>query len=127
MNAAFGKARRMFAASWSYWLRWASSVITIISSRSDSTGIGSPRSVENLWINVKTQGTCLYASMQADLNAQRTEDFKPVGIVIITRLIEDADGIARQINELSGRTVAVSHHSKNKADTIEMFNRDVLV
>jgi hypothetical protein len=57
-----------------------------------------------------------YASMQADLNAHPTENRKPVGIVI-TRLIEDADGIAQQINQLSGRDVAVSHHSKNKADT----------
>src|SRR5882724_1024885 len=75
----------------------------------------------------KTQGTCLYASMQADLNAHPTENRKPVGIVIITRLIEDADGIAQQINEISGRGVAVSHHSKSKADTMEMFNSDVLV
>src|ERR1700730_16475037 len=39
----------------------------------------------------KTQGTCLYASIQADLNAHATENQKAVGVVIITRLIEDAD------------------------------------
>src|SRR4051812_21699217 len=38
----------------------------------------------------KTQGTCVYASMQAELNVHATEGKKPVGIVIITRLIEDA-------------------------------------
>jgi hypothetical protein len=48
----------------------------------------------------KTQGTCLYASMQAALNLSATDN-KPVGIVIITRLIEDADEIAEQINMLS--------------------------
>src|SRR5258706_7543181 len=75
----------------------------------------------------KTQGTCLYASMQADLNVHATGNNKPVGVVIITRLIEDADAIAQQINELSGRVVAVAHHTKNKADTVDVFNRDVLV
>jgi hypothetical protein len=65
--------------------------------------------------------------MQADLNVNPTENRKPVGIVIITRLIEDADSIAQQINEMSGRLVAVSHHSKNKADTVDMFNSDILV
>jgi hypothetical protein len=75
----------------------------------------------------KTQGTCLYASMQADLNAHGTENHKPVGVVIITRLIEDADYIAQQINELSGRTVAVAHHTKNKAAALDIFNSDILV
>jgi hypothetical protein len=75
----------------------------------------------------KTQGTCLYASMQAGLNVHATEKTKPIGVVIITRLIEDADDIAKQINELSGRVVAVAHHTKNKADTVDVFNSDVLV
>jgi hypothetical protein len=75
----------------------------------------------------KTQGTCVYATMQAELNVHVTDNTKPVGIVIITRLIEDADDIAKQINELSGRVVAVAHHTKNKADTMDVFNSDVLV
>jgi hypothetical protein len=74
----------------------------------------------------KTQGTCLYASMQAELNLSATDN-KPVGIVIITRLIEDADDIAKQINGLAGRVVAVAHHTKNKADAMAVFNSDVLV
>jgi hypothetical protein len=65
--------------------------------------------------------------MQAELNAQARDNNKPVGIVIITRLIDDADDIANQINELAGRVVAVAHHSKNKADTVDVFNSDVLV
>ena len=44
-----------------------------------------------------------------------------------TRLIEDADGIAKQINDLSGRPVAVAHHTKHKAGTADLFNSDVLV
>ena len=75
----------------------------------------------------KTQGTCVYASMQAELNVNATDSKKPVGIVIITRLIEDADDIAQQINKLSGRVVAVANHTKNKADTIDVFNSDALV
>jgi hypothetical protein len=75
----------------------------------------------------KTQGTCLYASMQAELNLCATDNNKPVGIVIITRLIEDADDIASQINLLAGRVVAVAHHTRNKADAMAVFNSDVLV
>jgi hypothetical protein len=75
----------------------------------------------------KTQGTCLYASMQAELNLYATDDKKSVGVVIITRLIEDADDIAQRINQLSGRVVAVAHHTKNKADSVDVFNSDVLV
>jgi hypothetical protein len=75
----------------------------------------------------KTQGTCLYTAMQADLNAHSAGTKIPVGMVIITRLIEDADIIAKQINDLSVRAVAVAHHTKNKANTIDIFNSDVLV
>jgi hypothetical protein len=75
----------------------------------------------------KTQGTCLYASMQAELNLAVIDQSQAVGVVIITRLTEDADDIARQINELAGRVVAVAHHTKNKADAMAVFNSDVLV
>ena len=55
MNDALGSAKRMLAASVSYWERWASSVMTTMSSRSDNTGIAWPRSGEmNLWISVNT-------------------------------------------------------------------------
>jgi hypothetical protein len=65
--------------------------------------------------------------MQAELNLGANASNKPVGIVIITRLIEDADDIAKQINGLSGRVVAVAHHTKNKADQMAVSNSDVLV
>ena len=54
MKAAFGRALRMFRASMSYWARWASSVMTMMSARSESIGYVSPRSVWNFWIRVKT-------------------------------------------------------------------------
>ena len=53
-NPAFGRALRMLSASVSYWVRWASSVMTITSSRSETTGCVSPRSVRNFWIRVNT-------------------------------------------------------------------------
>jgi hypothetical protein len=76
----------------------------------------------------KTEGTCVYAAMQAELNqATTTDNRKPVGIVIVTRLITDADRIAENINKLSGRGVAVAHHTKSKADATAILNNDVLV
>ena len=55
MKAAFGRALRMFSARVSYWLRWASSVMTMMSERSESFGIASrPARCRNFWIRVKT-------------------------------------------------------------------------
>jgi hypothetical protein len=49
----------------------------------------------------KTEGTCIYAAMQAERNSSTTtENTKPVGVIIVTRLIEDADGLAKKINDL---------------------------
>ena len=54
-NEAFGSAVRMLAASVSYCDRWASSVMTMMSSRSDRTGMSAPFSGGmNLWMRVKT-------------------------------------------------------------------------
>ena len=53
-EARVRQRRRMLSASVEYWLRCASSVITITSSRSEQTGISSPCSGRNLWIRVKT-------------------------------------------------------------------------
>ena len=52
MNAALGRAFRMFNAKVSYWLRWASSVMTMMSDLSESFGYASPFSVRNFWISV---------------------------------------------------------------------------
>jgi len=58
----------------------------------------------------KTQGTILYCKMLSRLNR---EDHP--GALIITRRINDADEIAGQINELSGKTdEAVAYHSDTK-------------
>jgi hypothetical protein len=75
----------------------------------------------------KTEGTCVYAAMQAELNTAIDDSLKPVGIVIITRLTADADRIADKINTLSRRAVAVAHHTKNKADAAAISNSDILV
>jgi hypothetical protein len=56
----------------------------------------------------KTEGTCIYAAMQAERNSgTATESTKPVGVIIVTRLIEDADILAKKINEIVGRTIAI--------------------
>ena len=58
MNDAFGRASRMCRAKpsmKSYWLRWASSAITTMLRRSESSGYRSPfSSGKNFWMVVKT-------------------------------------------------------------------------
>ncbi|MGM4877787.1 DEAD/DEAH box helicase family protein [Bradyrhizobium sp. 956_D2_N1_5] len=76
----------------------------------------------------KTQGTCVYAAMQAGLNheAEGTQ-LKPVGILIVTRLKEDANTIRETINTLAGRDVAVVHHSDSYATPEQLHASDVVV
>jgi len=50
-----------------------------------------------------------------------------VGILIVTRRIEQADELTTIINDLAGRVVATSHHSKKRASEHELENSDVLV
>ncbi len=67
----------------------------------------------------KTQGTIVYASMLSEL-----EMTDHPGMLIVTRRIFDADLIADQINELSGREVAVSFHSdKHKELSIHELSK----
>ena len=73
----------------------------------------------------KTQGACVFAAMQADANAQ--DHLKPVGVLIVTRLIEQADIIASTINELAGRVAAIAHHSEKPATAQELLDSDILV
>ena len=73
----------------------------------------------------KTRGACVYAAMQADANAQGT--LKPVGVLIVTRLIAQVDQMAKEINELAGRTVAVAHHSDKSATEEELLGSDILI
>ncbi|MEY9462202.1 Arc/MetJ family transcription regulator [Bradyrhizobium ottawaense] len=72
----------------------------------------------------KTEGTCVYAALQADRNLNHPD---PVGVLIVTRLIVDADKVAEKINSMAGRRVAVAHHSEHKLTSSEMAEFDVLV
>jgi len=73
----------------------------------------------------KTQGACVFAAMQASANAQGA--LKPVGVLIVTRRIEQANIITTTINELAGRVVALAHHSEKPASDQEMLDSDILV
>jgi hypothetical protein len=73
----------------------------------------------------KTRGACLYAAMQADANAQGS--LKPVGILIVTRLIDQANEMVQEINELAGRVVAVAHYSDKPATAQELLDSDILI
>jgi hypothetical protein len=75
----------------------------------------------------KTQGTCVYAAMQADLNRDTEGTLRPVGVLIVTRLKEDANTIQNTINTLADRTVAVVHHSGSYATPEELYQSDVVV
>lgn len=75
----------------------------------------------------KTEGTTIYVAMQAEANSTAAENTKPVGVIIVTRLIEDADELANKINGIVGREVAVAQHSKTKVSGSAVFNADVLV
>jgi hypothetical protein len=72
----------------------------------------------------KTEGTCVYAALQAERNVDHPN---PVGILIVTRLIADADKVAQKVNALAGRDVAVAHHSENKLTESAMATYEVLV
>jgi hypothetical protein len=73
----------------------------------------------------KTQGACVFAAMQADANAQGAH--KPVGILIVTRRIEQAEEIATTINKLAGRVVAATHYRDKPATDQELFDSDALI
>ncbi|SCB40279.1 hypothetical protein GA0061098_1008108 [Bradyrhizobium shewense] len=74
----------------------------------------------------KTQGS-VYAAMQADLNRETEDTLKAVGILIVTRLREDANNIQDTINRLAGRSVAVVHHSDSYAKHEELHESDVVI
>jgi hypothetical protein len=73
----------------------------------------------------KTEGACVFAAMQAEANAKGL--LKPVGVLIVTRRIEQADALAERVNELAGRVVAVAHHSKRPASPQELLDLDILI
>ena len=67
----------------------------------------------------KTQGVAVYSAMLPDENHP--------GVLIVTRLITQADNIAATVNELAGRTIARAFHSKNKDDAGKLSDWPVLV
>jgi hypothetical protein len=73
----------------------------------------------------KTEGTCVYAALQAATNAKG--EGCPVGTLIVTRLIKDAERIVDNINSIAGCTVAVTYNTDNKLRATEMAEADVLV
>jgi hypothetical protein len=73
----------------------------------------------------KTRGACVYAALQAEANAQGS--LKPIGILIVTRLIDQANEMAQEINDLAGRVVAIAHHSERQATDQEMLDSDILI
>ena len=73
----------------------------------------------------KTEGACVFAVMQAETNAEGL--LKPVGVLIVTRRIEQADALAKRVNDLAGRVIAVAHHSKRPATSQEQLDSDILI
>lgn len=72
----------------------------------------------------KTQGACLYSAMVAKENMTSPEK---IGILIVTRLIGQAEEIAALINRLAGFSCAAARHSENKLSPEEVREADVLV
>lgn len=75
----------------------------------------------------KTLGAKVYAALQAEQNAATVGLRKPVGILIVTRLIAQADEMVLAINTLAGRQVAVANHTKHRATHEQLDESDVLV
>ena len=60
----------------------------------------------------KTEGTCVYAALQAARNLNHP---RPLGVLIVTRLISDADKVVDKINTLAGRSLPL--HTIARRDT----------
>lgn len=75
----------------------------------------------------KTQGLCVYAALAARKNATVEQ---PVGILIVTRTIAQAEEIVATIRKLAGPEAALrvaAKHSENKITIAEMRGTDILV
>lgn len=72
----------------------------------------------------KTQGLSVFAAMTAEANITAEH---PNGILIVTRLIEQAEEIMETINRLAGMECAVTKHSDNKITPEVMREHDILV
>lgn len=73
----------------------------------------------------KTQGTNLFAAMQAKRN--RFGEGAPVGSIVVTRFIAEASKTAAEINNHAGMAVAIAHNSETPRLPHEISNSDVLV
>lgn len=72
----------------------------------------------------KTQGLSVYAALTAKANH---ESEQRNGILIVTRMIEQADELKESIDRLAGFECAVAKHSENKVSPEEMRKSDVLI
>jgi len=72
----------------------------------------------------KTQGLSLFSAMTA--NANREGDVRR-GILIVTRLIEQADELKASIDQMAGFECAVTKHSDNNITSAQMRKSDVLI
>ncbi|MBN8991881.1 MAG: hypothetical protein J0H42_26875 [Rhizobiales bacterium] len=72
----------------------------------------------------KTRGACLFAAMLADMNLTSAS---PVGSIIVTRLIDEADALVSEINAHAGRAVAIAQHSRAPKPVETLQQYDTLV
>jgi hypothetical protein len=76
----------------------------------------------------KTQGVCVYAALAMRRNVSAAN---PLGMLVVTRTIAQADEIVATIRELVADTapgrVVVAKHSENQTTTVDMRAADVLV
>ena len=94
------------------------------------TAAGGPPRWRILWPPTgsgKTLGAKVYAALQAKQNAATAGLRKPVGILIVTRLIAQADEMVAAINTLAGHEVAVADHTDHRATNEQLNDSDVLV
>jgi hypothetical protein len=75
----------------------------------------------------KTMGAVVYSGLQAEHNASAASCAKPIGIMIVTRLKAQADGVVSDINAYVGRQVAVADHTDHRATRERLWASDVVV
>jgi len=90
-----------------------------------ATGVSAPwRILQPPTGSGKTRGACLFAAMQTELNLTSA---LPVGNIIVTRLIDEADKLVSEINAHAGREAAVAHHSRAPKPADVLHHHDTLV
>ncbi|WP_041633653.1 hypothetical protein [Magnetospirillum gryphiswaldense] len=74
----------------------------------------------------KTQGLCVYAAMLAEGNL-RVADGNKVGMLVVTRLIDQCNEVVESINHHAGAKVAIAKHSEAMVSADEVAGSDILV